>query len=289
MNVPPELSLYFIAVGPQRTGSTWLHEILKSHPSIDLPIKIKETMFFDRHYHKGNSWLLSHFESTDRDQYMGEVAPSYFGSKDALDRIKAECPDCKIIINIRNPIDNAYSMYLHEYSKGRVQGEISHVIKNKPETLRTGTYDEWIPLWQSAFGKNNVCLVWMDEIKKNPKTVHENICKFLNLQTNHFPETLGNKQINTAKVARFPQLTKIGMRIYHLFQKYRMHTVISFCKRIHLDKITFGVGKNPEISPADYQALAELYSTEIEFLERLSGRNLSSWRTPDWNSPDSKN
>lgn len=278
MKNPSEFTLCFVAVGPQRTGSTWLHEVLKDHPSIDLPIAIKETMFFDRYYHKGNSWLLSQFKNPDKDRLLGEVAPSYFGSKDALERIKSDHPSCKIIINVRNPVENAYSMYLHEHSKGRVQGTLADVIANNPERLRTGSYAEWIPLWQSAFGKDNVCLVWMAQIRTNPRMAHSTICEFLGVSTDHYPETLGVKQINTAKVARFPQLTKFGMSIYQLLKEYRLHSIINFCKRIHLDKITFGVGKKPEISHTDYQTLVDLYSAEFNFLEQLSGQNLSAWR-----------
>ena len=283
METLSKFTLYFVAVGPQRTGSTWLHEVLEYHPSIKLPSAIKETMYFDRYYHKGNSWLRSQFENSSDSRLSGEVGPSYFGSKDALERIKLDHPNCKIIISIRNPVEHAYSMYLHEHSKGRIKGTLSEVIIKNPDRLRTGSYDKWIPLWQSAFGKDNVCLVWMDQIRINPRMTYRLICEFLEVSTDHYPETLGVKKINTAKVTRFPRLTKFGMSVYQLFKEYRLHSIIKFCKRIHLDKITFGVGTNSNISAADYQSLADLYSVEIDFLERISGRNLSKWRTHSMN------
>ena len=278
METLSKFTLYFVAVGPQRTGSTWLHEVLEYHPSINLPSAIKETMYFDRYYHKGNSWLRSQFENSSDSRLSGEVGPSYFGSKDALERIKLDHPNCKIIISIRNPIEHAYSMYLHEHSKGRIKGTLSEVIIKNPDRLRTGSYDKWIPLWQSAFGKDNICLVWMDQIRTDPKMTHRSICEFLKVPTDHYPETLGVKKINTAKVTRFPRLTKFGMSVYQLLKEYRLHSIIKFCKRIRLDKITFGTGKIPKISAADYQTLADLYSAEVDFLEQLSGRSLSKWR-----------
>jgi len=169
-------------------------------------------------------------------------------------------------------------MYLHEHSKGRIKGTLADVISKNPDKLRTGGYSEWIPMWQSAFGNDNICLIWMDQIRTEPRMAHRAVCEFLEVSTDHYPENLAAKQINAAKVARFPRLTKFGMSVYQVFKEYRLHSLIKFCKRIRLDKITFGEGKNPEISAADYQSLANLYSAEIDYLEKISGKDLFKWR-----------
>ena len=281
MNNEYQFDLSFIAVGPQRTGSTWLHKVMEEHPHVGLPVGIKETMFFDRYYHKGVDWLLSHYKMSDKKSQYGEVAPTYFSSDVVLRRIKSEYPDCKILINIRNPVEHAYSMYLHESSKGRIQGKLCDVIKDSPEELRPGMYSDWIPRWQDTFGTENVCLVWMDQIKSKPQNVYQEVCTFLGLSANHYSQNVGDRQVNSAKKPRFPKLTRIGVSIYHLLREYRLHAVINFCKRIHLDKITFSTGKGEGksiLSHTDFEKLLKLYISDIEFLEQTTGHDLSIWR-----------
>ena len=281
MNKKYQLELSFFAVGPQRTGSTWLHKVMENHPAIGLPVGIKETMFFDKFYHKGINWLLSHYDMPDEDREYGEVAPTYFASDIVMNRIKSHYPDCKIFINIRNPVQHAYSMYLHESSKGRIKGELSDIINNSPEKLRSSTYSEWIPKWQQAFGIENVCLIWMDQIEKNPQGVYKEVCEFLGISAEYYLQDVGDRRINASKKVRFPKLTQFGLAVYQLMREYKLHSVINFCKRIHLDKVTFA-SKNSEpastLNHVDFDRLLALYSADIEFLERTTGQNLTSWR-----------
>ena len=281
MNEQTQFNLSFVAVGPQRTGSTWLHQVIENHPAIGLPVRIKETMFFDQYYHKGIDWLVSHYALPVDAKHYGEVAPTYFASNIALERIKSHYPDCKIFINVRNPVQHAYSVYLHELSKGRIAGELADIIKNCPERLRPGTYSDWIPRWQEAFGVENVCLVWTDQIEGNPQGVYKDICDFLGVSSDHYLQSVGGQQVNASKKARFPRLTRFGISVYHLLREYRLHSVINFCKRIHLDKITFSTNKgSARIKPdqADLKSLLTLYSADIGYLEQMSGQDLSSWK-----------
>lgn len=279
-----QFELSFIAVGPQRTGTTWLHQVMENHSSIGLPSDIKETMFFDKYYHNGSNWLYSHYENSNGSRILGEIAPTYFGSDTALERIKSDHPDCKILINVRNPVDHAYSMYLHEVSKGRIQESLTDVIRDNPEKIRPGLYAEWIPRWQAKFGEENVCLIWLDQIKREPRIVHNIVCDFLSVSTNHYQQSVGDRQVNASKKTRFPKLTKFGVAVYHLLREYRLHSVINFCKCIHLDKITFAMDnnkKNSQLSLTEHRALVDLYSDDIDFLEKISGQELSTWREHD--------
>ena len=49
----------FIHVGPPRTGTTWLHEVLKGH--VGLP-EGKSTRFFETEYHRGIEWYADFFK-----------------------------------------------------------------------------------------------------------------------------------------------------------------------------------------------------------------------------------
>ena len=46
----PSLPSFFV-IGPPRTGSSWLHEVLTPHAI--LPSPSKEMRFFDNHFNRG--------------------------------------------------------------------------------------------------------------------------------------------------------------------------------------------------------------------------------------------
>src|SRR5216683_1959296 len=92
----------FIAVGPQRTGTTWLHQVLAGH--VGLP-SIKETDYFSKHYARGLEWYLEFFRNCPVTLPLAEIDPNYFGIAEACDRIATDIPDCKIIVSLRDPVD----------------------------------------------------------------------------------------------------------------------------------------------------------------------------------------
>src|SRR4051812_6874199 len=49
----------FFVIGPPRTGTSWLHEVLSKRVSLSHPTK--ETRFFDKHFDRGLEWYASHY------------------------------------------------------------------------------------------------------------------------------------------------------------------------------------------------------------------------------------
>ena len=73
----------FIAVGPPRTATTWLHEVLAGH--VCLPTDRKETDFFNRFYDRGLDWYANYFRACDGVMQIGEAAPMVvFGAMAAM-------------------------------------------------------------------------------------------------------------------------------------------------------------------------------------------------------------
>ena len=99
----------FIAVGPPRTATTWLHEVLQGH--VCLPADRKETDFFTRFYDRGLDWYADYFRHCEGGIPVGELSPMYFASPPARERIARHLPECKIIVSLRDPVERAYSNY----------------------------------------------------------------------------------------------------------------------------------------------------------------------------------
>jgi hypothetical protein len=65
----------FVGVGVQKSGSTWLADILAQHPKIIIPRK--EIHFFNRYFYQGYSWYNGWF-ANKRDRVAGDFTPRYF-------------------------------------------------------------------------------------------------------------------------------------------------------------------------------------------------------------------
>src|SRR5512143_2401645 len=125
----------FLIIGPQRTGTTWLHAHLRFHPQIFLS-EPKELYFFSslktrdpkRFVSDQLAWYLRFFRDPlwrraaktalclwkHREWYRpivrGEATASYAAlDADVIADIAALNPDVKAILMIRNPIERAWS------------------------------------------------------------------------------------------------------------------------------------------------------------------------------------
>ncbi len=119
--------LDFVAVGPFKTGTSWMYSYLVDYNQVALPTKVKETFFFDSKFSKGTDWYYSHFDQIKNSQKVGEVAPSYFNSIEAPERIRQINPNCKIIVTLREPVSRLVSFYLHMKQRGEIAPQTSFV------------------------------------------------------------------------------------------------------------------------------------------------------------------
>ena len=91
----------FINIGPGRCASSWLLEVLDSHPSIQMA-RIKETEFFNTNFDKGIDWYQRLFADSAA-AVTGEISNCYYTEPLVPNRIFEYKPDVKLIINLRNP------------------------------------------------------------------------------------------------------------------------------------------------------------------------------------------
>ena len=80
----------FLFIGPDKTGSSWLYQILRGHPECHVP-ELKDIYFFDRFYARGLDWYLSLFDSAAPGaRAVGELSHDYLFSPAAAERIAKE-------------------------------------------------------------------------------------------------------------------------------------------------------------------------------------------------------
>ncbi|HXL54927.1 MAG TPA: sulfotransferase domain-containing protein, partial [Chitinophagaceae bacterium] len=189
----------FVAIGPPKSGTTFLQNILVQHPGIFLSEK-KEIQFFNHYYDKGIDWYHKHFQDKQDNEIAGEISPTYCDSLQTLQRIKEYAEeyrkyDFKIIITYRDPLKRLISEYHHNIRRSNYDMSIKQAIdaelnsgKNDKyyKILRNSKYNEITEDVYSLFDRENVlCLNAEKELynKKNLKSTIEKIEKFLSVSS----------------------------------------------------------------------------------------------------------
>lgn len=268
--------LDFLGVGPQKTASSWLNLVLESHPRLALPEGVKETMFFDEQYEKGFAWYKWHFKNAKPEQLLGEIAPSYFDDEQAFDRIAAMWPKLKIIVNVRNPVERAFSLYRHHYSKGRVPQDFEQAAKKIPRIITSGHYAKYCDKWEKGFGKENVLYLLQEDIEQSPQTVLDQVCQHLGVEKTSLPSS-GKSRVNEGKVPRSGPLARIAVNVAILLRRQRLYSVVEFGKRVTNGIFYSRAGKKENLSPELYCQLWTKFEGDVHWLEKRLGRRFTAW------------
>lgn len=274
-----ELKLDFLAVGPQKTGTTWLYQNMVPDKNVCFPKNVKETMFFDVFYEKGLSRYASYFSHRLPNQLCGEVAPSYFDANESPERIHALAPNCKIIISLRAPAARTFSLYCHHLRKGRVPKDFFLAAQKKPQILESGRYSKYIPTWLDVFGHDQVLLILMDDIICSPKEVLSDVYSFLELPKTYLDTTLSlSSKVNQAGMPRFPILAKISAIAASKLRAYKLDKTVELAKKMGFNEIYSGAKNDlPKITSSELTYLNEYYRQDVEYVENLLNRTLPSW------------
>ena len=267
----------FFGVGPQRTASTWLYEVLCGHPEIAFPHQVKETMFFDSHYQKGIDWYLWHFRNAQPGQLKGEIGPTYFDDDAARQRIKSHFPMAKIFINVRNPIAKCHSLFRHHLSKGRVPNCFQSAIEKMPRILSSGKYRDYCQNWEGDF-QDRVMYLVQEDIHQNPDAVLQSVFECLGIAPIRDPKRAAAR-VNVATAPRSKLLARALSLTATTLRTWRLHSLVEQGKKLGLKKIYRGQGKVDPVSYEMHQFLADYFESDIQWLEQHLGRDFSAWRT----------
>jgi len=152
----------FLIVGAPKAGTTALHAALSQHPEVFVT-RPKEPKFWlcdgapppswrgPGDAHSQQEWIWRHdeyaalFETARPDTVRGESTPFYLWSRGAHRRIAESVPDVRLIAVVRDPVDRAYSNWMHLWCDGlEPLAVFEAAFARQDERVRAG----WAPFWR---------------------------------------------------------------------------------------------------------------------------------------------
>ena len=261
----------FIGVGPGRTGTTWLHEVLSGR--VNLPAGIKETDFFTTNYYKGIDWYAHHFRNADRVRPVGEINP-YFGFPEAAERIATHIPRCKIICTLRNPVERIYSEYKLWRHYTLTKFPIDEFLVKVPQVVEVTRYAKHLPDWRARFGDDRVLVCLNDDLRSDPQAYLDRVCGFIGIEKYPVPPAAaGGEAINSINdLPRFPRFARKMRHFMYWLEEKQAYATSNFLERLGFWKFSFGGGAQfPPLDPAIEAHLRDLMRPDIDALEHLIG------------------
>ena len=270
----------FIGVGPGRTGTTWLHEVLKGR--VNLPSGIKETDFFTTNYGKGIEWYANHFREADRARPIGEVNP-YFGFPEAAERIALHIPRRKIICTFRSPVERIYSAYKLWRHYTLTNDPLDDFLVKVPQIIEVTRYATHLPDYRARFGEDRVLVLLNDDLRADPQAYLDRVCDFVGIERYPVPASAAEGElINSINdLPRFPRAARRARKFMYWLEEKQAYATSNFLEQAGAWKFVFGGGARfPKLDPAIEARLRELMRPEIDALEPMIGRDLSMWKGP---------
>ena len=168
-------------IGCPKSGTTTLFKILCQHSQIHTP-KFKEPFFFNNsNYQNGIDWYAkTYYDGIKNEKWILDFTPSYLYSDEALFRINeySKGKDLKFIVMLRNPVERAYSHYLHTLRDGLEDLDFNGAIQAESERLLNyennllsqlkysyiyqSLYHKHLSKYFESFGRNNFFVINYD-------------------------------------------------------------------------------------------------------------------------------
>ena len=299
MNMTQQKKPNFIIIGAMKAATTSLYTYLKQHPDVFMT-SIKEPMFFNS-FHNNNFKSLGSkkkkittfeqyyqlFDAVKNEKAIGEASPNYISNKDCPSLIQQHLPEIKIIAILRQPVDRAYSNFLHARRADKepvadFETAFYKEAERKAENWSPlyhykskGYYAEQLERYFTLLPKENIKVLLFEDLVKNPIKITQEVFKFLNIDKTFIPNTTKKANVSGIPKGVFGWII-MKLRYYNLipnmhFSNYLPNFMIQFIFNSAYKKA------RPLPKELKKKITNTYYKEDILKLEKLIEKNLQHW------------
>ena len=292
----------FLVIGAARSGSTYLTRALDRHPRIAICTP-KEPHFLafaggqPTFTGPGDDETINRLAVTDEqrwrelfrrgsgvDQYGdGSVTTLYF-HEEAIANIHRFCPDVKMIVMLRDPVERAFSAFQYWTGRGFEAESFSRGLDLEQERIaagfqhiwhytRMGLYAEQLRPFIESFGRDRLLVLGYEDFMADKRAGLRRCTEFLGIDP--IPDLDLELEVNAGGVPRNRLLTGAMRRIR---RSPALHSVVTRIvpwqvrERIRSTTVTQLTMSDPERS-----RLESLFAPERRSLHELLGEDAPSW------------
>ena len=286
----------FLIIGAMKSGTTALYYYLEQHPQIYMS-PVKEPNFFcseeqERLDSKSVTRIEAYvdlFKGVSDEKAVGEASHCYLYEPEAAARIRQYVPDAKFVAILRNPVDRAYSHFLHMVRNGTEPlTDFAQVLRREetgavPERgfedyIGRGRYYEQLTRYFDVFDRKQVKVYLYEELSEAPIDTLQDTFRFLGVDDTFVPDVSLRRNVSgyprykvLDRFLRRPSVTKEALKVYlPAGLRWRLSKTFDDLK-------TRNLVEPPAVQQEVRRQLVEVYREDILELQGLIQRDLSDW------------
>lgn len=264
----------FLIIGAAKSATTWLQKSLQADPAVAMPDP--ELHYFSRNHDCGDAWYFSKFPQVEGDRVVGEKSNSYLDNPLAPPRVLALLPHVKLIAQLRNPVDRAYSDYCMLYRRGEVGRDIEAYLDTREGArnrfLNGGLYHQQLRAYLDLYPKDRLLVLFYEDMVSEPAEQLRRVRAYLGLPAGKVCRPVGEKVKDRTHPMISPGLRKMMKPLKPLVRPFRANPLFAAARNALVSEIAY-----PPLSPMLRRRLIDFYAPTVDQLGALVQRDLSGW------------
>ncbi|WP_084100544.1 sulfotransferase family protein [Nocardioides luteus] len=294
-------------IGAPKAGTTALHSALARHPQV-FATTPKEPKYWlcddappphwrgpgDKHSQQEWVWRRQDydrlFEAAPEHAVRGESTPFYLWSSSAQRRIAEHLPEAKLIAVVRDPIDRAYSNWMHLWCDGlEPVADFLEAFGRQDRRAHEG----WAPFWRyrelglygqqldhlyKLVGEDRVLVVRYRDIVDEPAATVDRACRFLGIEQGHVDHIPKDNSRTYVEPGWRPKVLGPVVRGGAWLGQFAPPEIWRRAYPPLLRQLA-GPGDHhrPRLTPEQREQLLPAFAEDIELLTKVSGQDFSDW------------
>ena len=300
----------FLIIGAPKAGTTALHAALAQHPEVFVtsPKEPKYWLCDDApppawrgpgDAHSQQEWIWRHdeyaalFDAARPDTVRGESTPFYLWSRGAHRRIAETLPDVRLIAVVRDPIDRAYSNWMHLWCDGlEPVADFETAFGLQDERVRAG----WAPFWRyrdlGRYGEQlahlyqhvdpqRVLVLRYRDIVDDPPAAVDRACRFLGITPGTVATIPRDNSRSYVPPGWRPTVLGPVVRAGAWAGQFAPPHVWRRASAPLVARLRSGDLRRPRLAPEQRERLIPAFADDVRLLSRLTGQDFSDWLSTD--------
>ena len=287
-----------LILGAAKSGTSSLYTYLAQHPDVFMP-RFKEPHFFvweGRKYdiqgpgveRVGSEMItdldsyLKLFAQSAHERIRGEASTGYLHTLGVAERIHRHIPEASLIAILRNPIDRAYSAFLHAQRAGLEPiADFEKALRAEPNRVRSrwigltlyttvGMYAAQLRRYLAVFPSEQIRVYLFDDFMRQPIDLVQDAFHYLGVDDRFQPDisTRANRgsavrSVRLRTLARLVRDSSLGRRLPSGPARAVLRTINERPTR--------------PLPPALRRELVGVFENDAKDLSSLIGRDVTPW------------
>lgn len=294
----------FLVIGAAKAGTTALWQYLRQHPELYMSPH-KEPRFFALYGRpvnfRGPGDMTEFNFVTELEAYqelfagvrdekaIGEVSPWYLYVETAAPAIRKLLPDVKLVAILRDPVERAFSNYLHAVNEGleplptfreAMDAEEARIRDNWSPRFHyksKGFYYRQLQHYLEYFDRGQLRIYLYEDLINEPEAMFADLFEFLGVDPGFRVDT--GKRHNESRPVRSRTLRQLleGRNVIRRGARLLVPGPLRAAIRERVSALN--TGQKPRLSGRDREYFIEVYRDDMTKLEAFLECDLSRWKT----------